>query len=217
MTTDIVNPDAEGFRTPNQKKKAARLDLAALHYAQMKRGTYERDGYKQRYSADGSPSASILEALRSVQFGETYKELQSQCQHGTGRWGEYFQKRVSFHMARMAGGYRKELAELTNNGVDLFKLRVAAFDSLLYDLENDACSIPFKDRAKLYVDVTRLEAEVKGDDSTVGLKGTVMNTIVNNFGNPVQAQRFLDKIAEKTAAYEMQAEDILVVGEVDEQ
>jgi hypothetical protein len=182
-----------------------KIDRTAYAIARMEIGTYEFPDKKPKFRlVDGLKVFRVVnrEAMR---YGwghagdEDWKATATEKHlfNKDGKYHEYLQRRLAVHRQRLAGGYEEELAKLTEDGNALTEMSATLYRTLMDDLTDPdrAKDISFKDRAALYRDVTRLEAQLKGDSSTRGPQPVIKaNNVIGTLNLPnsvrdrVQAQ-----------------------------
>jgi len=157
-------------------------------------------------------------AFRDVGFSEKYVTLRVKCSHGEGKIGQWYQERLIHHRMVLDGGYKKELAELTDNGVNLSVLRGLAYASLISDLEDPdtAREIPFRDRQRLYVEITKMEADAHGDAKTQGhfTQNNVLAIIGSKINDPLVRAELADGVSAALGAATDEVENIIEAAHV---
>lgn len=143
-------------------EKANRLDRMAEAQAKMEKGLYAFPDGKPRYHVDGSYRAPMVDVLEAGGYSRKSNSARKLFKH------PYFLKRLAIHRQRLDGGFQKALAELTDGGRDLTTLTSKLFETLLLDLADPEVrdKIPFRDRSRLYHDLTKLHAATKGSSET---------------------------------------------------
>jgi hypothetical protein len=145
----------------------------------MLRGEYDwiGAGYKRPpMTRTGEYYIPVKELLRAGGWSVTSRKPRAYLR------SKYFKERLAYHMQRLDGGFRKVLAEMTDNGKALEELSKALFASLMRDLGDPERSqrISFRDRAILFKEVTQLQAAIRGDATTRGLpRGPNVTNVLN--------------------------------------
>jgi len=171
------------------QKVKDKIEKAAVVGAQMLAGDWDWGERTVPRHNDGTLRAPIIDVM--IAAGWSAKSSNSRKYLKT----ELFYTRLAYHRQRMEGGYKAELAKLTDNGDALKRLSEAAFESLLADLQDPDRSqrIPFKDRAKLYTDALNIEAKIKGDVKTrpgIGPAPSVVQNVLNVMESNMDPARF---------------------------
>ena len=211
------------FSTSQAKDRAQRIDRVARRVAQMERGTYEsptKPEWKPRRDGDAKYHPSLELAFIDEGFSEKYAKIRVACSNGRGKMGEWFQDRLVHHRMLLDGGYKAELAALTNNGQAITALRSLAYESLMNDLRDpmESQKIPFRDRQRLYVDLTKMEAEAKGDARTQGrfTQNNVLAIIQNKINDSSAQNELVDNLTYALEEATEEVEGILDVGGMNE-
>jgi hypothetical protein len=89
------------------------------------------------------------------------------------------------------GGYRQALAELTDDGKALQVMSKKLYESLWWDLNDEETvrKIPFKDKAKFFEVLTKMEASIKGDVNTRGQDKLHPNVVIQNINVPESVKK----------------------------
>lgn len=184
-------------RSPAKKTKE-KIDRLANVIAKMERGEWEWSDGKKHWSMDDGvrrPRVSKAEALRHV-WGTVYNQLYSDIFPEKGRLHPIYEERLAFHRQRLDGGYRQALAELTDDGKALQVMSKKLYESLWWDLNDEETvrKIPFKDKAKFFEVLTKMEASIKGDVNTSGEDKLHPNVVIQNINVPESVkQRMMEE------------------------
>lgn len=149
-----------------------KIDRVANVIVQMERGEYEFPDGKPRWrrDAEGNRRPRVVqgEAVRHVWDGKENNKTLGELFSPKGRYYHLLQERIAFHRQRLDEGYRQALATLTDDGNALAIMSDKLYQSLWWDLnDEETCrSIPFKERARFFEVLTKMEASVKGDVTT---------------------------------------------------
>jgi len=179
-------------RAPAKKTKE-KIDKLACVIAKMERGEWDWSDGKKHWSTDGGvrrPRVSKAEALRHV-WGTVYNQLYSDIFPEKGRLHPIYEERLAFHRQRLDGGYRQALAELTDDGKALQVMSKKLYESLWWDLNDEETvrKIPFKDKAKFFEVLTKMEASIKGDVNTRGQERLHPNVVIQNINVPENVKK----------------------------
>ena len=153
----------------NQTK--LKIDKVAEAVAMMEEGQFEFPDGKPRFAnEDGMKVHRVVrkDAMHYAGYARESQQAYTNIFNADGPWHGYFQERYNWHKQRLSGGFRKALAELTEGGGALETMSAKLYESLMYELNDPelAKKIPFRERAALYRDVTKLAAQVKGESET---------------------------------------------------
>lgn len=153
----------------NQTK--LKIDKVAEAVAMMEEGQFEFPDGKPRFAnEDGMKVHRVVrkDAMHYADYARESQQAYTNIFNADGKWHGYFTERLNWHRQRISGGFRKALAELTDDGSALNTMSAKLFESLMYELNDPelAKKIPFRERAALYRDVTKLAAQVKGESET---------------------------------------------------
>lgn len=191
-----------------------KVDRVAEAVALMERGEFEFPDGKQHWTtANGKREPRVVKKAALV-YGGYAAESQSawaNIWNEDGDWHAYYRERLVWHRQRLSGGFKQALAELTEGGGALRHLNKLAYEALVYKLkepEKAAKEFSLRDLKDLYLNSTKLEAQLHGEASTrregpKELQPSVINEISLNL-----PESYLDRMREKEAE--------LIEGEVEE-
>jgi hypothetical protein len=170
------------------KRSKEKIDKVALAVALMERGEFDFSDGKKRWTVDedGNRVPRIVQGEALVYGG--YAPV-SNAANFIFRYGDkhpyrkYLLERLDFHRRRLEGGFAKQLAEITDGGDALRQLSAKSYEVLMAQLSDPEASEKIKpaDLIKLYVESTKLEASIKGDQSTrhVSQRAPAVMNVIN--------------------------------------
>lgn len=154
------------------KQVEEKVDKVAEAEALMERGEFEFPDGKQHWTTVAGkrePRVIKKEALAYAGYARESQSVWANIWDEDGPWHAYYVERLAWHRQRLSGGYRQALAELTDGGGALRALSKQAYEAIMYKLkepEKAAKEFSLKDLARLYLDSTKLEAQLSGEAST---------------------------------------------------
>jgi len=176
-----------------------KVDRTAYAVALMEIGRYEWPDGKEKYARDES-GIRVYRVVRqeAQRYGwgyeslnrisrVTYQDLFSE----DGKYHKLYEERLTHHRMRLHEGYVGELAKLTEDGNALTQLSEKLYASLMDDLSDPerVRQISFRDRAFLYKETVKLDAQVKGDASTSGPQPVINATnVIGTLNLPASVQ-----------------------------
>jgi len=185
------------------KQVREKLDKVAEAVALMERGEYQFEDGKQHFTTeDGMQVPRVIknEAMRYGGYKGPSRNAWSHIFSEGGTWRPYFLERLRWHRQRLAGGFRQQLAELTEDGSALRDLSAAAYEVIMQQLKDPEAYKKIKPDtvAKIYLESTKLEAAVKGDVDT-------------KRHHPISAPQVMNVInlPESVAAYVQEKRDVM--------
>lgn len=186
-----------------------KVDRVANIMVKMERGEWVFPDKKPRWTRDANgnkiPRVVKADAVKAV-WGKTSNGTVVDLFSDKGKWHDYLEERLAFHRQRLEGGYQEALAVLTNDGNALKVMSDKLYESLWYDL-NDPIScaqIPFRERAKLFEVLVKMEASIKGDVATKGKEQLHPSVIVQQINVPDAVR---ERMMANAAAIEGEVED----------
>jgi len=156
-------------RAPAQKTKE-RIDRLANVLVKMERGEWQWPDGKPRWMKENGirkPRVVKKDAFEHV-WGKGGNAQYDVIFSEKGRLRPLLEERLAYHRQRLDGGYREALANLTGDGNALAVMSNKLYESLWWDLNDEETrkAIPFRERAKFFEVLTKMEASIKGDVAT---------------------------------------------------
>lgn len=180
---DLESPkkywEPKGFLT---RRTLDKIDKAAKAAAQMLNGTWDWGDRKPPRHNDGSFRAPVRDVMIAGGWNPNSHDPQKYLK------SREFAEALKREQMRLDGGFKKVLAEMTQGGSDLHNLSAALWESLMEDMADPERRrrIPFRDRSKLYTELTQMIAKAEGDANTRG-----------GIGKNLEAE-FLENLKENT-------------------
>ena len=178
-----------------------KVDKVASIMVLMERGEFEFPDGKQRWMHDesGNKKPRVVQqiAVEQVWGGKASSSVLDALFGTKGRLRELLQERIAYHRQRLDTGYRKALATLTQDGNALSVMSSKLYESLWWDLnDEETCKrIPFKERARFFEILTKMEASIKGDITTQAPMKLQPSVVIQNIQVPEGVkQRMMESI-----------------------
>lgn len=177
------------------------IDKVACQLVLMERGEYEFPDGKPHFAKDANgnkvPRVVKNEAVRHV-WGRVNNATLDALFSEKGRYHGILEERIAFHRQRLDEGYRGALAKLTDDGNALVVMSNKLYESLWWDLNDpETCqSIPFRERAKFFEVLTKMEASIKGDVTTQGQHKLQPSVVIQNINVPESVKQRMTETIE---------------------
>jgi len=185
-----------------------KIDKVACVMVKMERGEWEHADGKQHWSKDANgnrvPGIRKMDAVRHV-WGNAANETVRKLFSEKGEWHDMLQERMAYHRQRLDDGYRGALAKLTNDGSALVVMSSKLYESLWWDLNDpETCAkIPFRERAKFFEVLTKMEAGIKGDVTTQAHTKLQPSVVIQNINVPESVKaRMSENVVDGTVVEE---------------
>jgi hypothetical protein len=166
-----------------------KVDRVACILVKMERGEWVFADKKPRWATGPNgnkvPRVIKAEAVREV-WGQTSNGTVFDLFNEKGKWRSLLEERIAFHRQRLERGYQQALAALTNDGNALKVMSDKLYESLWSDLNDPrrVGQIPFRERAKLFETLVKMEASIKGDVATQAKERLKPSVIVQQINVP---------------------------------
>lgn len=186
-----------GYITQTMRGK---LDKLAEVMVKMERGEWDYEDGRKRWAKDVNgmrvPRVVKREAVRVV-WDSNSSSLYTQLFSEKGKYHAVLEERIAFHRQRLNDGYQQALATLTGDGHALSVMSSKLWESLWWDLnDEETCKkIPFRERARFFEVLSKMESSIKGDVNTQGHHQLHPQVVIQNISVPdAVKQRMMDTI-----------------------
>lgn len=196
-----------------------KVDKCACNMVKMERGEYEWPDGKQHWSRDANgnriPRVVQTEAMRQAwDIGSSEQvshSMYTKVFEEKGIYHHYLLERIAYHRQRLSDGYQQALAKLTDDGEALTIMSNKLYESLWWDLndEDTRQKIPFRERARFFEVLTKMNASIKGDVASQGTKKLPISTVVNVINVPDSVkERMMSNIEGEAEEEPLENEDL---------
>lgn len=193
-------------KSPLYRATREKVDKVAEAVALMEQGTFEFQDGKPKYMMENGeriPRVVRREAMQYGGYASSSQAAYNNIFNTDGPWHQYYTERLGWHRQRLSGGFKQALAEITDGGTALRDLSAAAYTVLMQQLTDPDAYKRIKPDAiaKIYLESTKLDAQLKGEADTRRPANKQLPSVLNVIQLPESHQHRL-----ATASNEIEGE-----------